>query len=392
MDPVKNPYRPGAGLQPGTLAGREKVIEKAEILLKRVKAGAPQRSIMLYGLRGMGKTVLLNRFREIARGENYIVHLHEMSEKDDFKSVITRAFKKILLEIDRVEQAKDLLKKAFRVLKSVSLNIPEVGDVSIDLEKMTGWGDSGNFESDLVDLVESIGQAAKEYQKFVCILIDETQYIDERSLAALIAANHNVSQSNLPIVFICAGLPQILALTGDAKSYAERLFEFVKINGLSRMETMEAIVGPARNLGVLFDPEAVEELSRLTGGYPYFIQEFCKFVWDTAPREALRVTKADVLAAQAEAQNPLDDSFFKIRLDRATDGEKRLMRSMSEMGSGPYKWNDVIEKMDKASNTLSPVRASLIKKGFLYAPAYGVLDFTVPKFDDFLRRHFSRAA
>lgn len=388
MDKIKNPYRPGAGLQPMTLSGRDKVVEKADILLKRVKYGSPQRSIMLYGLRGVGKTVLLNKFEEIARAEGYIVQLHEMSEKDDFKSIITRTFRKVLLEIDRVEQAKSLLKKAFRVLKSVTLTIPDVGDVSLDLESMMGLGDSGNFQSDLVDLVESIGNAAKEYGKFVCILIDETQYVDEESLAALVAASHRVSQKNLPVVFICAGLPQILALTGDAKSYAERLFEFIKINGLNKEDTEEAIVGPAKKLQVKYEREAVEALSKLTGGYPYFIQEFCKFVWDTAPAAADTIALKDVLDAEKEAIESLDDSFFKIRLDRATDSEKAMMKAMAQLGKGGYKWNDIVKKIGKAPNVVSPVRASLIKKGFLFAPSHGILDFTVPKFDEFLRRHF----
>jgi hypothetical protein len=270
----------------------------------------------------------------------------------------------------------------------VTLTIPEVGDVSLDLESMMGLGDSGNFQSDLVDLVESVGNAAKEYNKFVCILIDETQYVDEESLAALVAASHRVSQKNLPVVFICAGLPQILALTGDAKSYAERLFEFIKINGLSKEDTEEAIIGPAKKLQVSYEPEAVEALSKLTGGYPYFIQEFCKFVWDMAPAAANAITLNDVLVAEKEAIESLDDSFFKIRLDRATDSEKAMMRAMSQLGKGGYKWNDIVKNIGKAANVLSPVRASLIKKGFLFAPSHGILDFTVPKFDEFLRRHF----
>jgi hypothetical protein len=387
MDPIQNPYRPGAGIKPLTLAGRDEVAKKVKVLLGRVKHGSPQRSIMLYGLRGVGKTVLLNKFEEMALQEGYIVQPHEMSEKDDFKAIITRTFRKVLLEIDTAEKAKELLRKAFRVLKSVSVSIPGGPDVSIDLEKMLGKGDSGDFESDLVDLVESVGYAAKEYEKFVCILIDETQYVDEKSLSALIAASHKVSQKGLPIVFICAGLPQIAALTGDAKSYAERLFEFVKINGLGKEETKQAIVGPAQSAGVHFEEDAVNNLAKLTGGYPYFIQEFCKFVWDGASSNP--ITKADVEAAQKLAIQSLDESFFKVRIDRATNAEKNMMRAMAESGAGPYKWSDVLARMGKPANSLSPIRTSLIKKGFLYAPGHGVLDFTVPKFDEFIRRHFN---
>ncbi len=369
-----------------TLSGRTKVIRKAEVLLIQVKNDVSPRPIMLYGLRGVGKTVLLNHFLEIAKQEHYIAYLHEMSEKDDFKTIITRIFKNVLLEIDKVEKAKELLTRALRVFKSITFSVPEAGDLSIDLELMRGKGDSGNFEWDLVDLVESVGYAAREYRKCVCILIDETQYINEKSLSALIAACHRISQKGLPVVFLCAGLPQILMLTGDAKSYSERLFEFIRINGLSREETEEAIVGPALPHGVAYEPDALEELAHLTGGYPYFIQEFCRFVWDVAPSKT--ISRQDVLAAKKDALAALDDSFFKIRLDRATESEKNLMRAMAELGKGTYKWDDILTKMNKLPRALSPVRTSLIKKGFVYVPTHGSLDFSVPKFDEFLQRHF----
>lgn len=386
MDAVKNPYTPGAGIKPLTLAGRNEVINKASILLKRVKNGFPQRSIMLYGLRGVGKTVLLNHFEDLAKKEGYIVQHLEMSESDDFKKVIARTVRKILLNIDSIERAKNALRKAFGVLKSLTLSLPDGSELTIDVDKIMGEGDSGNFESDLVDLVENVGYAAKENNKVICVLIDETQYVDEQSLAALIAASHKISQKNLPVVFICAGLPQIAALTGDAKSYAERLFDFIKINGLGQKETREAIEGPAQSQKVYYEEDAVKYLSHLTSGYPYFIQEFCKFVWDFAPTSP--ITRSDVEGAVPLAIRSLDESFFKVRLDRATDKEKDLMRAMAKLGSGPYKISDVISKMKTKQNYVSPIRASLIRKGFIYAPQYGMIDFSVPKFDEFLRRHF----
>lgn len=341
---------------------------------------------MLYGLRGVGKTVLLNHFEDVAIKEGYIVQHLEMSENDDFKKVIARTVRKILLSIDSMERAKNALRKAFGVLKSLTLSLPDGSELTIDVDKIMGEGDSGNFESDLVDLVESVGYAAKENSKVICILIDETQYVDEQSLAALIAASHKISQKNLPVVFICAGLPQIAALTGDAKSYAERLFEFIKINGLGQKETREAIEGPAQSQKVRFEEDAVKKLADLTGGYPYFIQEFCKFVWDFAPSSP--ITLADVEGAESQAINSLDESFFKVRLDRATDKERNLMRAMAEIGRGPYKISDVIAKMKIKQNVVSPIRANLIRKGFIYAPQHGIVDFSVPKFDEFLRRHF----
>lgn len=385
MDPIKNPYRPGAGTKPTFLAGRDEIIEKAEILLKRVKAGNPQRSLMLYGLRGVGKTVLLNKFSNIAEAEEYIVEQIEMSENDDFKKVIANYFRKVLLKVNKIENAKAMLKRALGVLKAFSVSLPDGPEIKIDVDAITGEGDSGDFETDLTDLFSNIGQAAREENKCICILIDETQYLKEKDMAALIASCHKVSQKELPIVVICAGLPSIAALSGDAKSYAERLFEFIPITYLENPEDRKAIIEPARSLDVEYEEDAIVESLKISKGYPYFIQEIGKHTWDVA--EASPITKDNVVNAKAATLKQLDNSFFKVRLDRATGAEKKFMYAMSALGQGPYLMSDVARKIGNKQSSISPIRATLIGKGFIYTPEFGKIEFTVPLFDDFLRRN-----
>jgi len=386
MDPISNPYRPGAGTKPLILAGRAKVIEKAVILLARVKDGKPQRSLMLYGLRGVGKTVLLNEFEQLARLQKYIVEHIEVSESDDFHSIIARTFRRILLRIDSVENVKSQAFKALRVLKAFTVTLPDGPELRLNVDALMGEADSGNFEKDLTDIVVNVGETSRQEEKPICILIDEAQYLKESDFAALIAASHRISQLGLPLLFICAGLPHIAALSGEAKSYAERLFEFIPVQNLDDEEARLAITEPASTLSVEYEPEAVSELVKITEGYPYFIQEFGKTVWDFAKQSP--ITKSDVSVAKAKTLSVLDKSFFKVRLDRATSSEKDLMKHMAMLGKGPYKMGDVSQKMDRKIESLGPIRATLIGKGFVFSPEYGIIDFTVPQFDAFLRRFF----
>lgn len=385
MNPIDNPYRPGAGTKPTFLAGRDEVINKADILLKRVKVGNPQRSLMLYGLRGVGKTVLLNKINEIAEDEKFIVEQIEMSENDDFRKVIANFIRKILLKISKLENAKAKLIKALGVFKAFSVSIPDGPEFKIDVDAIVGEADSGNFETDLTDLFLNIGQAAKEEGKFVCILIDETQYLKEKDMAALIAACHKISQKSLPLVVICAGLPSIAALSGDAKSYAERLFEFIPIKYLEAPQDSLAITEPAKKLNVAYNDNAVTEAISITKGYPYFIQELGKHSWDLAVGST--ITLDDVKNARVLTLKELDNSFFKVRLDRAAGREKKMMYAMATLGQGPYLMADVAKKVGVKVSSLSPTRATLISKGFIYTTEFGYIDFTVPLFDDFLRRN-----
>jgi hypothetical protein len=385
MNPIENPYRPGAGTKPTFLAGRDEIINKGNILLKRVKIGNPQRSLMLYGLRGVGKTVLLNKISELAEAEHYIVEQIEMSENDDFRRVIASFIRKILLKINRFENAKEKLLRALGVFKAFSITIPDGPEFKINVDAISGEADSGDFETDLTDLFVNIGQAAKEEGKCICILIDETQYLKEKDMAALIAACHKISQKELPLVVICAGLPSIAALSGDAKSYAERLFEFLPIKYLEAPQDSLAITEPAKLKNVEYENEAVIESISITKGYPYFIQELGKNSWDLATNSPIKLE--DVKNARTLTLKELDNSFFKVRLDRAAGREKKLMYAMADLGQGPYLMSDVAKKVGIKVSSLSPTRATLISKGFIYTPEFGYIDFTVPLFDDFLRRN-----
>lgn len=359
---------------------------KADVLLRTVKAGAPQRSIMFYGLRGVGKTVLLNAIEELAVQEGYKVDHLEMSETDEFRRVIAKSARKVLLQVSTMDNLKDKAKRALGILKAFSVAIPDGPELRIDVDAVVGTADTGDLDSDIVDLMVALGEAAVEAGVPICFLIDEVQYLDDKALSGLIAASHRISQKGYPIVFLCAGLPQVAALAGDARSYAERLFEFVEIGRLTDGPAAEALLGPAKALGVEFDADAAKSILDATEGYPYFIQEYGKHTWDAA--ETSPVSLHDSVTGGAEAVSTLDGGFFKSRIDRATNSEKEFLKAMACLGKGPYKMGDVAAKRGVLVTSLGPSRATLISKGFVYAPSHGYIDFTVPQFDQFIRRHF----
>jgi hypothetical protein len=384
MDKITNPFRPGAGTAPIHLAGRDEIISEADALLKRVKIGNPQRSIMLYGLRGVGKTVLLNKIEEMAENDGYIVQFMEMSEADDFKKIFFTYARKALLKINKLENAKAKLKNALGVLKAFSISMPDGPEFKIDIDAISGEADSGDFESDMTDIVISLGEAAKEEGKFVCFFIDETQYLDEKSYAALIASSHRVSQKALPVVFVCAGLPQIAALSGDAKSYAERLYNYRRVDKLESPESNKALEVPTKQLDVYFNPDAISYILDKTEGYPYFIQEYGSHAWNEA--KISPISLEDVKSGEEKALEFMDESFFKVRLDRAKGRERKMMFCMAQLGKGPYLMNAVAAKMGIQTSSASPTRATLLSKGFVYTPRHGYIEFTVPLFDEFLNR------
>ncbi len=387
MDPLKNPYSPGAGSPPPYLVGREPILEQAKILLGRVQLGRPEKSMLLTGLRGVGKTVLLNEIDQIAEKLGYNTILVEAHEDRGLGSLLAPQFRKLLFELDRKARRNASVKRGLAVLRAFIGAIKvSVGDFSfgLDIEPEKGTADSGDLELDLPDLFVVIGEAAKNCGTSVAILIDELQYFDEKELGALIMAMHKLQQKQLPFVLLGAGLPILPRLAGDSKSYAERLFNFPQIGALNVVDAAKALQQPAAESGVTFLDEALEEVYRLTQGYPYFIQEWGYQCWNTAVSTPIDIDVAQ--QASSIVLPRLDQNFFRVRFDRLKPGEKKMLRFMAELGPGPYRMGDLSEIMKTKVTSLGPRRASLIQKGMIYSPAYGEVDFTVPMFDSFMRR------
>ncbi len=385
MDRKANPYAPGAGTRPPELAGRDDIVDDCDVALARVLMGQSARGILLTGLRGVGKTVLLNVIRDLASGMEYQVDLLEAPEGSPFAPQIIPSLRQMLLRLSKRAKAADTVQRALRVLKSfqISANIGGA-DFGLKFEPEVGTADSGIFDRDLAELFVSIGEAARAESTGVAILIDEVQYLSGGDLSALIVAVHRVTQRQLPIIVIGAGLPSIPGLSGDAKSYAERLFRYPRIGALNTQDARAALAEPADKLGVSFEDDALDEIIRVTEGYPYFIQEWGSVVWDLSPGP--RITIDDVKRVEAEATQRLDESFFRVRLNRVTDAEQRYMRAMAELGRGNYKSGDIAKALGKNTNSFGPVRDGLIRKGMIYSSKFGTLDFTVPMFDQFMRR------
>ncbi|MGH2758491.1 MAG: ATP-binding protein [Actinomycetota bacterium] len=386
MDPVRNPYTPGAGTRPPALEGRDRELERFRVFLHRVLARKPEKGLIVTGLRGVGKTVLLNTFGDIAEAEGFITAHAEITEADDFPETIARLSRRALLALNPTGKLRAGVSRALGVLKAFNLKLPGGIEISIDVDAVRGRADSGVLEDDLPDLFVEIGEAALGEGKGVLFLLDEIQYLSEDHLAALITAVHRVAQRALPLSVVGAGLPQLPALAGEAKSYSERLFDFPVIGSLGTIDALEAIEKPARALQVDYEPSASRRIVQLADGYPYFLQEYGKHVWNAADQSPIQV--ADVQRAQPQVQAQLDENFFRVRVDRATRSERRYMRAMAELGSGPYRSGEVADILGVKVTSVGPTRAKLISKGFVYSPSHGFSEFTVPQFDDFMRRNF----
>jgi hypothetical protein len=387
MDAVRNPYAPGAGSQPPELAGRNEILERTRTTLARVQIGRPAKSFMLVGLRGVGKTVLLNKVEEIAEQSGYIASLVETPETKTLPALLVPCLRKILFRLDTKQRVTEAVKRAFMTLKSfanvVKVKVGEV-ELGLDVEPQGGTADSGDLDSDLPDLFEAVGQAAKARLLAVAIIIDELQYIKESEFSALIMAMHRVSQKQLPLVLIGAGLPQLVGLAGKAKSYAERLFDYPVVDALSPEDARLALREPARREDVAFDEDALQLVVKMTKGYPYFLQEWGYHSWNTATGSP--ITAQHVRAAHNAAVASLDKSFFRVRFDRVTPREKEYMFAMANLGSGPHRSGDIAAALNVSVESIAPIRSSLIKKGMVYSPAHGDTAFTVPMFDDYLNR------
>jgi len=387
MDPRKNPYAPGAGTPPPELAGRDDLIERAAIALDRIRAGRAARSLILHGLRGVGKTVLLNRIETDAEARGFASVQVEAPEGRSLPAILIPVLRVALLRIDRGRRMRANLAKAGRALagfaKALRVKYKDI-EVSTDFEPERGLADSGDLDTDLTDLLAAVGSAAREYRTAVVLFIDELQYVHEDQLASLIRGLHNASQRQLPITMLAAGLPQLIGQMGRAKSYAERLFEFVSIDRLDDKAASAALRVPAEKEGVVFAQEAIAEILRHTMGYPYFLQEWGRHAWNVAGSSP--VTRADARRATALALAELDAGFFRVRFDRLTPTEKRYLRAMAELGPGLHRSGDIAAQLRKGVTSVAPVRNELIEKGMIYSPAHGDTAFTVPLFDGFMKR------
>ncbi len=387
MDKIKNPFSPGAGSPPPELAGRAGILEQADVLLGRVRAKRPEKSLLLTGLRGVGKTVLLNEIDRMAQRTDYRTILVEAHEGKSLPVLLAPHLRRLLFDLDRIAGAGDKVRRSIAVLKSfvgaIKITVGEL-DIGLDIEPEAGAADSGDLEIDLPSLFTAVAEAAQERGAAVAILIDEIQYFSSSELSALIMAMHKMQQRQLPLVLIGAGLPILPGLVGESKSYAERLFSFPEVGPLPEPDVIKALQDPVRAAGETFEPAALHEIFRLTKGYPYFLQEWGYQAWNHAA--ASPITLRVIQEASDLVSRRLDENFFRVRFDRLTPREKMFLRAMAELGPGPYRTGDVADKLNVKINTLGPLRAGLIKKGMVYSPSYGDMAFTVPLFDEFMRR------
>ena len=387
MDPRQNPFAPGAGSQPPELAGREKVIEDVSIALYRIRHGMSAKSVLMVGLRGVGKTVLLNRLKNDAEAEGLICSQFESPENRSLPGMIVPSLRAALLKLDRVAGVGHAVGKVVKTLGSfISAAKIKYDDMEFgfDLGKEEGIADTGDLDYDLSELMQSIGVAAREKKTAVILFIDELQYVKENQLSALISALHACSQKQLPVALVGAGLPQLVGNVGKAKSYAERLFDFPVIGALDDLTSTQALQRPVNTKDVVFSDEAVQEIIQQTKGYPYFLQEWGSHCWAVATGSP--ISKSDALLATELAITQLDSGFFRVRFDRCTPMEKNYMRAMAETGSDAPRSGDIASMMKKEVNQVAPLRQSLIAKGMIYSPAHGDTAFTVPLFADYMKR------
>ena len=387
MDPIRNPFAPGAGTPPPELAGRDDLRAALHVALERARIGRPSKSAMLVGLRGVGKTVLLDRVREDAEAVGIHTVRIEAPEGRSLPALLAPQLRQALLRLSQVAAAKDYAVRGLRALAGfASKQKVTFGDIEVgfDYEPEPGLADNGDLEHDLQALFEQIGLAAQSAGTALAIFIDELQYVEELQLAALITAMHRTEQRRLPVVLVGAGLPQLRGRMGNAKSYAERLFDFPEIGPLPPAAARRAIEKPLEDEGVRITTDALNQILLVTQGYAYFLQQWGSHTWRAAGQSP--ITIEDVTAASVTAVAALDDGFFRVRFDRLTPKEKKYLRAMAELGAGPHRSGDIAACYRAAVSSLAPTRSSLIVKGRVWSPNHGDTAFTVPMFDEFMKR------
>ncbi len=387
MDAIKNPFAPGAGSPPPELAGRDELRETVRIAVERTRAGKSARSVLMVGLRGVGKTVLLDRMRDDAETWGVQTVRIEAPEDRSLPALLAPQLRVALIRLSKLEKAKDLAIRSLRALagfaKALKVTYADI-EVGLDYEAEPGLSDNGDLEHDLQELLESAGAAAKAAGTALVIFIDELQYVAEPQLAALITAMHRCAQRQMPVLLVGAGLPQLRGRMGDAKSYAERLFAFPEIGPLSADAAVRAITKPIEAEGAKITVGAVQRILSETRCYPYFLQEWGQRSWEAAVVSPIK--SDDVERATTTAVAALDESFFRVRFDRLTPQEKRYLRAMAELGPGPHRSGAIAECLKREVSSLGPVRSALIVKGMIWSPSHGDTAFTVPLFDEFMQR------
>ena len=387
MNPATNPFAPGAGTRPPELAGRDELLANVAIALERIRAGRAAKSVLLIGLRGVGKTVLLDRVRDDAEAVGIQTLRIEAPEGRSLPAILAPELRRALLRLSREDRAKELATRALRGLagfaRALKVKYQDI-EVGMDFDPEPGLADNGDLEHDLQALLEAAGAAARAGNTSLAIFIDELQYVEEEELASLIVALHRAAQRQLPIVLVGAGLPQLRGRMGRAKSYAERLFDFVEVGPLSAEAAERALAKPIHDEQAEITPEAIRGITETTQGYAYFLQEWGKHAWDAA--RASPITAEDVAVASVTAIAALDAGFFGVRFDRLTPSEKRYLRAMAELGPGPHRSGDIARILDRKVTSLAPLRSQLISKGMVWSPSHGDTGFTVPLFDEFMLR------
>ena len=387
MSPLDNPFAPGAGTPPPELAGRDELLDAIRIATERTRRRNSARSMLLLGLRGVGKTVLLDRVHDEARGAGLATVMLEATDRNPLPALLAAELHPMLLRLSRQQRVHDLAARALRVLagfiSGLKLKYRDF-ELGIDAPVEPGVADSGDLELDLAALFEALGTAAAESDTALVVIVDEMQYVPKAELSALCAALHRAAQRRLPILLAAAGLPQLRAQVAEAKTYAERLFEFREVGPLDEKASGDAVAKPIRARNADIAPDALQVIVDETGGYPYFLQEWGKHAWDVAERSP--IDAGDVARASTEVSASLDSGFFRARFDRLTPAQKRYLRAMAELGPGPHRSGEVARALGRKVTAFGPTRAQLIAKGMIWSAARGDTAFTVPSFDRFMHR------
>jgi hypothetical protein len=382
MDPIKNPYTPGAGTRPNELAGRGEEIGNFRVLLARLHDGRPEQSQIITGLRGVGKTVLLNAFEDYSEEAGYLSAFHELTPESSLPELLAKDVERMLRDLKLTKKVADAVRTGLTALSVFKLTDPNGFELSIDPKRLQ----ERRLTEDFIELFLQLGGAARDRGVGIVFFLDEIQFAREAEFRALISALHRAMQKQLPITLAAAGLPRIPGLAGEARSYVERLFRFPRIGALTATDARAALVVPAEREGATYDEAAIRLVLELTQGYPFYIQEYGKHIWNLA--QASPVTPEDVEVARPRAEEALDRGIYEVRIQRATQKERRYLRAMAELGSGPYKVGGVAKAMGSTTTALSTLRQKLLDRGLIYATQdYGHIDFTVPRFDEFMRRH-----